>query len=178
VGVTTTLGGGFGACVVMGDTGMLCNNGLREGSTAPYRDHPNFVKGGRIPLLGNCPTVVLDRGQFRMLFGTPGGETIGQTQFQHLINIVDRGMPVQAAIEAPRLALDPDPGFYTPGAAISLQLESRFSDATFAGLRAMGHKVAAVGPYSIGSIQAVLKTAEGTRIAGSDPRRMGYAVGY
>lgn len=178
VGVTTTLGGGFGACVVMGDTGMLCNNGLREGSTAPYPDHPNFVKGGRIPLLGNCPTVVLDRGQFKMLFGTPGGETIGQTQFQHLINIVDRGMPVQAAIEAPRLALDPDPGFYTPGAAITLQLESRFPEASFAALRAMGHKVAAVGPYSIGSIQAVLKTAEGTRIAGSDPRRMGYAVGY
>jgi gamma-glutamyltranspeptidase/glutathione hydrolase len=111
-------------------------------------------------------------------FGTPGGETIGQTQFQHLINIVDRGMPVQAAIEAPRLALDPDPGFYTPGAAITLQLESRFPEASFAALRAMGHKVAAVGPYSIGSIQAVLKTAEGTRIAGSDPRRMGYAVGY
>ena len=178
VGVTTTLGGGFGACVVMGDTGMLCNNGLRSGSTAPYRDHPNFVKGGRIPLLGNCPTIVLDKGQFKMVFGTPGGETIGQTQFQHLINVIDRGMPVQAAIEAPRLALDAEPGFYTPGAAVTLQLESRFPQETFAALRAMGHKVDAVGPYSIGSIQAVLLSQFGTRMAGSDPRRMGYAVGY
>jgi gamma-glutamyltranspeptidase/glutathione hydrolase len=178
VGVTTTLGGGFGACVIMGDTGMLCNNGLRSGSTAPYRDHPNFVKGGRIPLLGNCPTVVLDKGQFKMVFGTPGGETIGQTQFQYLINIIDRHMPVQAAIEAPRIAIDADPGFYTPGAPITVQLESRFSESTFAGLRAMGHKVEAVGPYAIGSVQAVLQSDYGTRSAGSDPRRMGYAVGY
>lgn len=178
VGVTTTLGGGFGACVIMGETGMFCNNGLRSGSTAPYRDHPNFVKGGRIPLLGNCPTVVIDKGQFRMVFGSPGGETIGQTQFQHLINIIDRAMPVQAAIEAPRIALDPDPGFYTPGAAIAVQLESRFPPETFAGLRAMGHNVNAVGPYAIGSIQAVLQSQYGTRTAGSDPRRMGYAVGY
>ena len=178
VGVTTTLGGGFGAGIVMGSTGLLCNNGLRTGSTAPYRDHPNFVKGGRIPLLGNCPTIVMDKGKFKMIFGSPGGETIGQTQFQHLINIIDRGMPVQAAIEAPRIALDPDPGFYTPEAAITVEAESRFSPDTISGLRAMGHKVRMVGPYSIGSIQAVLESGYDTRMAGSDPRRMGYAIGY
>jgi gamma-glutamyltranspeptidase/glutathione hydrolase len=178
VGVTTTLGGGFGCIEVMGNTGLICNNGLRSGSTAPYRDHPNFVKGGRIPLLGNCPSIVLDHGRFKMIFGSPGGETIGQTQFQHLINVIDRGMPVQAAIEAPRIALDPDPGFYTPGAAITVQAESRFSPQTIAGLRAMGHKVESVGPYSIGSIQAILESGFDTRMAGSDPRRMGYAVSY
>ncbi len=178
VGVTVTVGGGFGALQVMGTTGLICNNGLRSGSTAPYRDHPNFVKGGRIPLLGNCPSIVLDQGKFKMIFGTPGGETIGQTQFQHLINVIDRGMPVQAAIEAPRIALDPDPGFYTPGAAIAVQAESRFSPQTIAGLRAMGHTVETVGPYSIGSIQAILESGQNTRTAGSDPRRMGYAVAY
>ena len=178
VGVTTTLGGGFGTLEVMGSTGLICNNGLRTGSTAPYRDHPNFVHPGRIPLLGNCPSFVIDKGQFRMLFGSPGGETIGQTQFQHLINIIDRNMPVQAAIEAPRIALDADPGFYTAGAPITVQAESRYSPETLAQLRAMGHKVEIVGPYSIGSIQAVLQTPYGTRMAGSDPRRMGYAVGY
>jgi len=178
VGVTTTLGGGFGTCVVMGDTGLFCNNGLRTGSTAPYRGHPNFVRAGQIPLLGNCPIVVLDKGRFKMVFGTPGGETIGQTQFQHLINMIDRGMPVQEAIEAPRIALDADPGFYTPGAPVRVLLESRFDQASFAGLRRMGHKVNSVGAYSIGSVQAVLETQYGTRVAGSDPRRMGYAVGF
>lgn len=178
VAVTTTIGGGFGTCVVMGETGLLCNNGLRSGSTAPYRDHPNFVHPGRVPLLGNCPTILLDKGEFRMIFGTPGGETIGQTQFQVLLNVVDRGMGIQEAIEAPRLALDADPGFYTPGAAIDVQVESRVPAASIAGLQAMGHKVETVGPWAIGSIQGVLKNVTGTRMAGGDPRRQGYAVGY
>jgi gamma-glutamyltranspeptidase/glutathione hydrolase len=178
VGVTTTLGGGFGCVQVMGNTGLICNNGLRSGSTAPYRGHPNFVQAGRIPLLGNCPSIVLDNGKFKMIFGSPGGETIGQTQFQHLINVIDRKMPVQAAIEAPRIALDARPGFYTPGAAITVQAESRFSPQTVAALKAMGHKVQSVGPYAIGSIQAVLETGYDTKMAGSDPRRMGYAVSY
>ncbi len=178
VGVTTTIGGGFGTQLVMGSTGLLCNNGLRTGSTAPYRDHPNFVAPGRIPLLGNCPIILLDQGRFRMIFGTPGGETIGQTQFQHLINIIDHGMPVQEAIEAPRIALNARPGFYTPGAAITLQAESRYPPETIAALKAMGHNVQQVGPYAIGSVQAILESPYATRSAGSDPRRMGYAVGY
>jgi gamma-glutamyltranspeptidase/glutathione hydrolase len=178
VAVTTTIGGGFGTCVVMGETGLLCNNGLRSGSTAPYRDHPNFVHPGRIPLLGNCPVILLDKGQFRMVFGTPGGETIGQTQFQIVLNIIDRGMGIQQAIEAPRLAVDADPGFYTPGAACTVDVESRMPAESIAGLQAMGHKVETVGPWAIGSIQGILANATGTRMAGGDPRRQGYAVGY
>lgn len=178
IACTTTLGGGFGTLLVMGDTGLICNNGLRVGSTAPYRDHPNFVAPGRIPLLGNGPVIVKQDGRLRMLFGSPGGETIGQTQFQTLVNVIDRGMSIQEAIEAPRIALDAEPGFYTPGAAIRLQMEARFPLATFAGLTAMGHKVEPVGPYSIGSIQGILVSADGQPMAGGDPRRMGYAVGY
>lgn len=178
VAVTTTLGGGFGTCLIMGETGLFCNNGLRSGSTAPYRDHPNFVHAGRIPLLGNCPTILIENGTFRAAFGSPGGETIGQTQFQMVLNLIDRQMPVQAAIEAPRITLDAEPGFYTPGAAITVLLESRFAPETAAALTAMGHKVRMVGPYSAGSIQGVLVSSEGTRIAGADPRRMGYAIGY
>lgn len=178
VACTTTLGGGFGAMVVMGDTGLICNNGLRTGSTAPYRDHPNFVAGGKVPILGNCPTLLLEDGRFRMIFGTPGGETIGQTQFQVLVNVIDRGLGIQEAIEAPRIALDAEPGFYTPGAAITVQLESRFEASTVEGLRAMGHQVETVGPYAIGSIQGILTSPGGLPMAGGDPRRMGYAVGY
>lgn len=178
VACTTTLGGGFGAMVAMGDTGLICNNGLRTGSTAPYRDHPNFVGGGKTALLGNCPTLLLEDGRFRMIFGTPGGETIGQTQFQVLVNVIDRGMGIQEAIEAPRIALDAEPGFYTPGAAITLQLESRFEASTLEALRAMGHQVETVGPYAIGSIQGIVMPPGGMPMAGGDPRRMGYAVGY
>jgi|GEM_PF-6387150 len=45
-------------------------------------------------------------------------------------------------------------------------------------LKAMGHTVEPVGPYAIGSIQGILISADGQPMAGGDPRRMGYAVGY
>ncbi|MDH2129752.1 gamma-glutamyltransferase [Sphingobium yanoikuyae] len=178
IAVTTTVGGGFGTFLVMGNTGILFNNGLRLGSSAPYAGHPNKVAPGKVALLGNGPTIVLDKGRLKLVFGSPGGETIGQTQFQFLINIVDRGLPIQAAIEAPRFALDADPNFYKPGAAITVQAERRFPDATIQRLTAMGHKVELVGPYAIGSVQGILADASGARMAGADPRRMGYAVGY
>ncbi|MDX3899588.1 MAG: gamma-glutamyltransferase [Sphingobium sp.] len=178
IAVTTTVGGGFGTFVVMGETGLLCNNGLRLGSTAPEAGHPNKVAPGKIALLGNGPTIVLDKGRFKLVCGSPGGETIGQTQFQFLVNVIDRGMGIQAAIEAPRFALDADPSFYKPGAAITVQMEGRFAPATVQGLTAMGHRTETVGPYAIGSVQGVLADASGTRMGGADPRRMGYAVGY
>jgi gamma-glutamyltranspeptidase/glutathione hydrolase len=178
IAVTTTIGGGFGTFLVMGDTGILFNNGLRLGSTAPYDGHPNRVAPGQIPLLGNGPTILLDKGRLRMVFGSPGGETIGQTQFQFLVNVVDRGMSIQAAIEAPRFALDADPNFYRPGAAITVQAEGRFPDPLLQGLTAMGHRIERVGPYAIGSVQGILVDPSGARMGGADPRRMGYAVGY
>jgi gamma-glutamyltranspeptidase / glutathione hydrolase len=178
IAVTTTVGGGFGTFLVMGNTGILFNNGLRLGSSAPYAGHPNKVAPGKIALLGNGPTILLDKGRLKLVFGSPGGETIGQTQFQFLVNVVDRGLPIQAAIEAPRFALDADPNFYRPGAAITVQAERRFPDATIQRLTAMGHNIELVGPYAIGSVQGILADASGARMAGADPRRMGYAVGY
>lgn len=178
VAVTTTVGGGFGTSLVMGSTGLLFNNGLRLGSTSPYAGHPNKVAPGKKALLGNGPTIVLEQGRLKFAFGSPGGETIGQTQFQFLVSAVDLGLPVQAAIEAPRFALDAEPNFYKPGAAIAIQAENRFSPATLSALEAMGHKVERVGGWSIGSVQAIHRNAEGTMTAGGDPRRMGYAIGY
>jgi gamma-glutamyltranspeptidase/glutathione hydrolase len=178
IAVTTTVGGGFGTFLVMGDTGILFNNGLRLGSSAPYADHPNKVAPGKIALLGNGPTILLDKGRLKLVFGSPGGETIGQTQFQFLINIIDRNMPIQAAIEAPRFAIDAEPNFYKPGAAITVQAESRFPDPVLQGLTAMGHRIEKVGPYAIGSVQGILVDASGARMGGADPRRMGYAIGY
>lgn len=178
IAVTTTIGGGFGTFLVMGNTGILFNNGLRLGSTAPYPDHPNMRAPGKVPLLGNGPTIVLDKGRLKLVFGSPGGETIGQTQFQFLVNAIDQQMPIQAAIEAPRFALDADPNFYRPGAAITVQAEGRFSPAVLEGLATMGHRIERVGPYAIGSVQGIMVDPSGARMAGADPRRMGYAVGY
>jgi len=176
--VTTTLGGGFGAGVVVGDTGFLLNNGMRLGSTSPYRDNVNFVAPGQIPILNNSPVVVMNNSKLWAAFGTPGGETIGQSEFQVLMSLIDYGMGIQEAIEAPRFAVKADPNFYLPGAKCLLQLESRFSQKSLLGLQALGHAVDFVGPYAIGAVQGVRAYNNGAVMAGADPRRMAMAVGW
>jgi gamma-glutamyltranspeptidase / glutathione hydrolase len=175
---TPTLGSGFGTAVVVGSTGLLFNNGLRTGSTAPYSDHPNYVRPGQVPLLNNSPILVFKGGRLVLTLGSPGGETIGQTQFQVLINVLDFEMRIQEAIEAPRFALDASPNFYKPGAGIRLRIEQGAAADVIARLRALGHSVS-VMPRGLGSMQGILVDPKtGTPAAGADPRRLGYAIGW
>ena len=180
IGVTPTLGGLFGNNVVVGSTGLLLNNGIRLGSTSPYPDNVNYVGAGKVPLLNNSPVVVLKDGKLAFVFGTPGGETIGQTQFQMLVNLIDFQLPVQQAIEAPRFSLNADPNFYRPGSAITVSIESRMPAATIEALKAMGHTLRVQpGWGSIGHMQTIkIDPATGAITAGGDPRRTGYAMGY
>ncbi len=176
---TPTLGSGWGTGVVVGSTGLFFNNGTRIGSTSPYPDDVNYVRGGQIPILNNAPTLVMQDGEFFLALGTPGGETIGQTQFQVLLNVIDFDMSIQEAIEAPRLSLNADPSFYMPGAAVKVRVEGRVAPLVISRLVEMGHDAQAVREYSIGSMQGILRNPEtGTMMAGADPRRMMYAVGW
>jgi len=180
IGVTPTLGGLFGNNVVVGNTGLLLNNGMRLGSTSPYPDNVNYVGAGKVPILNNSPIVVLKDGKLAFVFGTPGGETIGQTQFQVLVNLIDFQLPVQQAIEAPRFSLNAQPNFYRPGAEIEVSVEGRMPAATVEALKAMGHKLRVLqGWGSIGHMQTIrVDPVTGTITAGGDPRRTGYAMGY
>jgi gamma-glutamyltranspeptidase/glutathione hydrolase len=181
VACTPTLGGGFGAGVVVGNTGLLLNNGDRLGSSSPYPDNVNYVRGGQIPLLNNAPTIVLKDGKVAMVFGTPGGETIGQTEFQMLVNVIDFHMPVQQAVENPRFVLDAKPNFYKPGADIAVTIERRVPPAALKTLEEWGHKLAPTTEFTAaaGGMQAiVVDLVKGTMLAGADPRRTGYAVGW
>jgi len=159
---------------------LLLNNGIRLGSTSPYPTDVNYVGAGKVPILNNSPVVVLKEGKLAFVFGTPGGETIGQTEFQVLVNFIDFDMPVQQAIESPRFVLNAKPNFYKPGAEIEVEIENRVPAATIAALRAMGHNVRVLpGWGSLGHVQAIrvdLKT--GAMMAGGDPRRTAYAMGY
>ena len=180
IGVTPTLGGLFGSNVVVGNTGLLLNNGMRLGSTSPYPTDVNYAGAGKIPILNNSPVLVLKDGKLAFVFGSPGGETIGQTQFQLLVNLVDFDMPVQQAIEAPRFALTANPNFYKPGAAITVEIENRVPAETIAALKAMGHAVRVLAGWgSVGHMQAIrVDPKTGTMMAGGDPRRTAYAIGY
>jgi gamma-glutamyltranspeptidase/glutathione hydrolase len=179
VAATPTHGGSFGTGVVVGNTGITFNNGTRVGSSSPYLEDINFARGGQIPILNNSPIIVMKDGEFVMALGTPGGETIGQTQFQVLVYALDFGMPVQAAIEAPRFSLFAEPNFYKEGAEITVRIEDRVSLEQFDQLSAMNHRLRLAPSFSLGSIQAILKSEElGTVTAGADPRRAAYAVGW
>lgn len=180
IGVTPTLGGLFGNNVVVGSTGLLLNNGMRLGSTSPYPDNVNYVGAGKIPILNNSPVIVLKDGKLAFVFGTPGGETIGQTQFQMLVNLIDFQLPVQQAIEAPRFSLNAEPNFYKPGSEVTVSIESRMPPATLEALRKMGHTLRVQpGWGSIGHMQTIrIDPVNGTITAGGDPRRTGYAMGY
>ena len=181
VAVTPTIGGGMGTSVVVGNTGLLFNNGLRLGSTSPYPDNVNYVRARQIPLLNNSPVIVLKDGQLVLAIGTPGGETIGQTQFQGIVNVLDFGLSIQAAIEGPRFRVDAEPNFYKAGAQMTVAIESRVPPAVIAALKAMGHTVEMLPEYTagVGGMQGILvdlKTK--TMTAGADPRRAGYAIGW
>src|SRR5205085_7185294 len=106
------------------------------------------------PILNNSPIIILKDGKLSFVFGSPGGETIGQTEFQMLVNLIDFEMPLQRAIEAPRFSLDADPNFYKPGSTIQVQIEGRVPAATIEALTKMGHQVRVLpGWGSIGHMQ-------------------------
>lgn len=176
---TPTHGGTFGTSVVVGNTGILFNNGTRIGSTSPYPEDLNYVRPGQIPILNNSPTLVFRDGEFVLGIASPGGETIGQTQFQVLLNVLEFDLGIQEAIEAPRLILDADPNFYRAGSEITLRLENRLPEEVLGALSRMGHRLQLAPGFSLGSNSGIHRDPEtGALLAGADPRRVDYAVGY
>jgi gamma-glutamyltranspeptidase/glutathione hydrolase len=104
--------------------------------------------------------------------GTPGSWGILQTTPQMLINVLDFGMNVQQAIEAPRFR-------YFTGR--NVHMEERFSLNLRQSLEARGHEVNVIEPWStsVGGAQAILvDVGTGVFQGGADPRRDGYAAGF
>jgi gamma-glutamyltranspeptidase/glutathione hydrolase len=107
-----------------------------------------------------------------LALGTPGG--MGQTQFlaQILSNLIDFGMDVQQAIEAPR---------WQSKATNALEIEMRFPRETLLHLQNVGFKVKVTESWDfrMGGAEAILQDRNsGIFQAGADPRRDGYAIGY
>jgi gamma-glutamyltranspeptidase/glutathione hydrolase len=182
VACTPTIGSFFGTQVVVGKTGVIFNNGTRYGSVSPYKENVNFVGGGKIALLGNSPLIALKNGRLFMAWGTPGGESIGQTQVQTFLNVAEFGMGMQDAVEAARMSLNAKPDFYKPGAEITLTFEARIPESTRQALTAKGNKIQVdKKDFSslFGGMQGILVNQENNSLSGAgDPRRGGYAIGY
>jgi gamma-glutamyltranspeptidase/glutathione hydrolase len=141
--------------------------------------HPSAVAPGKRPRLTPAPALALRDGQV-MPFGTPGGDVQQQAMLQVFLNLVVFGMPLQQAIEAPRVASRGFPDSFWPHAVApgKVEVEGRVPPDTRQALAALGHEVAVWSDWEwrAGAVCAVLVGAEGTRWAGADPRRGSHAI--
>ncbi len=170
VAITQSLGSGFGSGVMMGDTGMFLNNFIRWGDLVP--DSPNCITPHKKVDMCLSPMLVFRDGALFSALGTPGSWGIQQTSVQFLTNVLDYGMNIQAAIEAPRFRIE------TAGTQVSI--ERRMSKSVRRALKARGHDVKVLPDYSpvCGGAQGIVVDAEsGALMGGADPRRDGYAIG-
>lgn len=170
VAVTQSLGAGFGSAVVVPGTGIALNN---LGRWFDYVDSsPNVIGPSKKIEMPMSPVQIWDSQGLRMLVGTPGSYGILQTTPQMIMNVLDHGMNMQAAIEAPRVKT-------TDG--FGVDVESRIAAQVLAGLEGRGHKLNRLGDWSagLGGGQGIQVDPEsGAFTGGADPRRDGYAIGW
>ncbi len=145
VSTTQTLNHLFGSRVTVPGTGMLLNNCMRLFDPRPGL--PNSVGKGKRMLSSMTPTMVFKDGKPFLAVGAPGGTRIIAAVLQLIVNVIDHGMSLQEAVEAPRI--------HTGTENEGLLMERGFPAETLAALAGMGH---AVQPVDIvgGGMQAVL----------------------
>ncbi len=171
VAVTKTINMFFGSGVVVPGTGIVMGDDMDDFEARP--GSANSVQPGKRMLSSMSPTLVLDpQGRPFMALGSPGATRIIPTLAQVISNVVDRGMPIQAAINAPRLY---------QGRTGGVSIEGRYSINAYNGLVRLGHAVTVSPDYdpAYGGVHAVLLDREGKVLhGGADPRRDGQAAGY
>jgi gamma-glutamyltranspeptidase/glutathione hydrolase len=166
----------WGTGVVMGDLGFIFN--CRGDYYSLVAGEANALEPGKRPRSTLQSTLVMRDGEPFMILGSPGADDQIMRTMQTLINIVDFGMSVQQAIEAPRWSsrsfpASPFPHTMRPG---DLSVESRVADAVQKALAGKGHKLSVAGPWSMGANAAiVVNVATGFLAAGADPRVDAYA---
>ncbi len=165
----------FGSGIMVPGTGLLLQNrgayfSLREG-------HPNAIAPGKRTLHTLMPALLLRAGRPALVFGAMGGDGQAQTQLQLLANLIDGGMELQEAIDAPR---------WFSGAALpghgpeAVLMEDRFRASVCADLRARGHEVVTLGAWEelMGHAQAIALQPSGVLAGAADPRGDGSAAGW
>jgi len=166
----------FGTGVVMGNTGIIFN--CRGDYYSLVRGEANALEPGKRPRSTLQSTLVMKDGQPFMITGSPGGDDQVMITMQTLVNVIDFGMNVQQAIEAPRWSTSsfpssPFPHTMLPG---TMAVEERIPEATQKELIARGHKLRVSPPWSLASSAAIIVDAKtGVLSAGADPRVEAYA---
>lgn len=178
---TYTLNNSYGSAVVAKGTGIIMNDEMDDFAAKPgtpnmfglIQGERNAVAPRKRPLSAMTPTFVLRKdGSLWFTVGSPGGPTIINTVLDVITNVIDYGMNIQHAIDAPRIHHQwlPDELVYEPyGLAGDTQ----------SALAARGHKLVDKPRY-LGDCEGIMiEEKTGVRLGATDPRRSdGLAVGY
>ena len=177
VAVTTTLNDSFGSRVTAEGLGFLLNDEMDDFASKPgapnlfglIQGPANAVGPGKRPLSSMAPTMVLKDGKLFLVLGSPGGARIISTVANILMGVVDYGLDIQQAVNAPR--------FHNQWMPDETAVEPGFSPDTLRLLEQMGHKVNQSSYWSDGECIAI-DPKSGERLGASDPRHNGKAIGF
>jgi gamma-glutamyltranspeptidase/glutathione hydrolase len=162
VAYTYTIEDWGGSGIVVPGYGFLLNNEMTDFDFTP--PHPNIPEAGKRPRSSMTPTIVLKDGKPAFTLGSPGGSTIITTVLQTIFNHIDLGMPMDQALNAPRISAKTstkvaiEPGF--PGSPQALALQQ------------FGHQWSDT-PDEIGAANAIVFNTDGTVTAVSEGKRHG-----
>lgn len=179
VSVTTTLNDSFGSHVTADGLGFLLNDEMDDFSSKPgapnmfglIQGPANAIGPGKRPLSAMTPTMVLKNGTLFLVLGSPGGPTIITTVANVLMGVVDYGLNIQQAVNAPR--------FHHQWMPDGILIEpTGISSDTVGILERMGHKVVRSHDY-LGDAECIaIDDTTGDRLGASDGRNEGKAVGF
>ena len=184
VAVTYTLNGGFGSGVTIPGTGILMNNEMDDFTAKVgvknmfglLQGPANSIAPGKRPLSSMTPTFVTKDGKLILVTGSPGGPTIINTVLQVISNVIDHGMSVAQAVEAPRIHHQwmPDTLSYE---------RNGLSPDTAAILKKLGHvfkeRASYEGSYQGDAETIAIDPKTNLRLGAADPRKSdAKAVGY
>jgi len=158
----------FGSGLVAQGAGVCLQNRGNLFSLDPT--HPNCIAPGKRPFHTIIPCLATENGDLRLCFGVMGGAMQPQGHVQVLTNLLDHGMGVQEAVDAPRF-------YYQQGARHLI--EPYLPDATLDELRRRGHELELQEGGIFGGAQVIMVDPDsGALVCGSEPRKDGCAVAY
>jgi gamma-glutamyltranspeptidase/glutathione hydrolase len=163
----------FGSGIVAGETGIMLHNRGTGFSLDP--GHPNRFEPGKRPFTTLIPAMVFKDEKLLMSYGVMGGDVQAQGHAQVLVNLIERGLNLQEAIDAPRVR-------YISGRGV--MMEDGLTQPVIDALVARGHERILPGPglthrALMGGGQAIMiDPATGALLGASDSRKDGLALGY
>ncbi len=174
-----SLSNSFGCGVVAGETGVTLNNRAGRGFSLDP-DHPNVIAPGRRTMHTLNAYMIHRNDKPWLIGGTPGGDQQTQWNTQVITNVIDHGLSLQDAMDAPRFHSFPGTDPVNLDRASVLKVEGRVPEATRAALSALGHKIEVLGPWGGGGATQLIELDHGRGVlrGATDPRPGGLALGF